>query len=142
MVNVTLILEAKEQKILAEDDTDLKDILDIPTIYFDLNKWNIRKDAQIKLDKLVTIMKQYPKLEIAIGSHTDSRATKAYNKRLSEKRAQSTRAYLISKGIRPSRISAKGYGETQLINSCSDAVKCTESEHKQNRRSVFKVTKQ
>ena len=142
MVNVTLILEAKEQEILAQNNTDLKDILDIPTIYFDLNKWNIRKDAQIKIDKLITTMKQYPKLEIAIGSHTDSRATKAYNKRLSEKRAQSTRAYLISKGIRPSRISAKGYGETQLINSCSDGVKCTESEHKQNRRSVFKVTKQ
>lgn len=140
--NTTLeLLLEQESKIVMEQGDDLKDILNISMIYFDLNKWNIRKDGQVQLDKLITTMKQYPKLEIAIGSHTDSRASTSYNNWLSEKRAQSTRAYLISKGIEPSRLTGKGYGETRLTNNCSDGVKCPENEHNLNRRSEFIITK-
>jgi Outer membrane protein and related peptidoglycan-associated (lipo)proteins len=74
---------------------------------------------------------------IHIESHTDSRAPNKYNERLSEKRAQSTLKWLVDKGINKKRLSAKGYGETQLTNQCSDGVECTEEEHQLNRRSMF-----
>ncbi len=108
-------------------------------IHFDLNKSSIRKDASIELNKVVKIMKDNPEIKIEIGSHTDSRAPDAYNMRLSDDRAKSTIAYIISKGIDPSRISGKGYGETQLLNKCSNGVKCSEKEHQKNRRTEFIV---
>lgn len=72
-------------------------------------------------------------MKIKIHSHTDSRGSHAYNQKLSLKRAQSTKEYLIGKGVNPSRLSVKGYGENQLVNKCSDNVICSEEEHKQNR---------
>ena len=82
-------------------------------------------------------MEEYPDLVIHIESHTDSRASHAYNDVLSEKRAQSTLNWLVDQGIDRSRLSAKGYGENQLVNDCSDGVQCTEEEHQLNRRSMF-----
>ena len=76
-----------------------------------------------------------------MGSHTDSRATFDYNNKLSQRRANAAVTYIISKGIDPARITAKGYGESQLVNGCSDNVPCTEDQHQQNRRTEFKVTK-
>ncbi len=108
-------------------------------IHFDLNDFSIRRDAAIELNKVVEMMKNHPKIKIEVGSHTDSRAPDAYNIRLSEDRANSTMAYIISKGIDPSRISGKGYGETQLVNKCTNGVKCSESEHQANRRTEFVV---
>ena len=113
--------------------------INIENIYFNLDKSNIRKDAAAELDKLVQIMKDNPDFIIEAGSHTDSRQTKAYNNRLSERRAKSTVRYVISKGISRKRITAKGYGETQLTNKCSDDVKCTDEEHQANRRTEFVV---
>ena len=72
-------------------------------------------------------------------SHTDSRQTKAYNKRLSQRRAQSTMQYLIDHGIDPKRLKARGFGESRLVNHCSDGVKCTEEEHQMNRRTEFMI---
>ncbi len=118
----------------------LNEILDISIIHFDLNKWNIRPDAEIEIAKVLQIMEDYPKMKIEIGSHTDSRASHAYNEKLSERRAQSTRKWLIEKGISPNRITAKGYGETQLVNECVDGVICTEEQHQMNRRSIFIIT--
>ncbi len=112
-------------------------MVNINPIYFDLDKSFIRKDAAIELDKVLRVMKKYPNIKIASGSHTDSRATDSYNIKLSERRAKSSVEWIISRGIDPSRITGKGYGETQLVNKCSDGVKCSEAEHQLNRRTEF-----
>jgi outer membrane protein OmpA-like peptidoglycan-associated protein len=119
--------------------TDLAKTLNIPIIYFDLDKSFIRNDASFELAKIVAVMKQYPKLKIDIRSHTDSRQTAEYNEALSERRAKSTRDWLIKNGIEASRLTAKGYGESQLINKCADGVDCSEVEHQVNRRSEFVI---
>lgn len=114
-------------------------VVNINPIFFDFDKANIRSDAAIELDKVVNIMNKYPELLIEGGSHTDSRGPDSYNIILSTKRAKATTAYIISKGIDKSRISAKGYGETQLVNHCNGSTKCTEDEHQQNRRTEFVI---
>lgn len=119
--------------------TDLAKTLDIPIIYFDLDKSFIRKDAAFELEKIVAVLNEFPKIKIDIRSHTDSRQTAQYNEALSDRRAKSTRDWLIKNGIDASRLTAKGYGESQLINKCVDGVSCTEAEHQLNRRSEFIV---
>ncbi|HLV45648.1 MAG TPA: OmpA family protein, partial [Flavobacterium sp.] len=99
----------------------------------------IRPDAAEELTKILAVLEEYPSMKIDIRSHTDSRASHAYNDRLSERRAQSTRQWLIDQGIEATRLTAKGYGERQLINDCSDGVNCSEEEHQANRRSEFIV---
>ena len=107
-------------------------------IYFDFDKSYIRKDASDELDKLVAVMTEYKTMVIKIESHTDSRGKRAYNKYLSDRRAKSTRDYLISKGIDPKRIeSAIGYGEERLLNECDGSIRCSSSKHQLNRRSEF-----
>lgn len=117
--------------------TDLAKTLNIPIIYFDLDKSFIRKDAAFQLEKILAVMKQYPKMKIDVRSHTDSRQTAQYNIDLSNRRAKSTAQWLIKNGIATNRLTAKGYGESQLVNNCSDGVSCTEAEHQLNRRSEF-----
>lgn len=116
---------------------DLGCILNLQPIYFDFDKWNIRPDAEIELAKILAAMREYPELIIHIESHTDSRGSHRYNERLSENRAQSTLKWLVGKGIDRNRLTAKGYGETRLVNKCSDGVPCTAEEHQLNRRSMF-----
>lgn len=111
----------------------------IETIYYDFNKWFIRPDAAKELDKLVRVMKENP-VSIELGSHTDSRGSKEYNIDLSQKRAESAVRYIVLQGIDASRITAKGYGESQLVNHCMDGIPCTAREHQANRRTEFKVT--
>jgi outer membrane protein OmpA-like peptidoglycan-associated protein/tetratricopeptide (TPR) repeat protein len=111
----------------------------IDNIYYDFDKSNIREDAKPELDKLVNIMKENP-IDVELGSHTDSRGSTEYNDKLSQKRAESVVDYIINAGIAKSRITAKGYGEHQLINKCADGVDCTPEEHQANRRTEFKVT--
>lgn len=118
-------------------DGDLAKAFDIKEILFDLDKYNIRPDAAIDIEKIIYVMKQYPAMKVAIRSHTDSRASHAYNARLSENRAKSTMEYMIAQGIDRSRLTAKGFGETKLVNNCSDGVNCSEEEHQKNRRSEF-----
>lgn len=119
--------------------TDLAKVLDLKPIYFDLNKSKIRPDAMIELNKILEYMKIYPNVKIAIGSHTDSRGRDGYNLSLSERRAKSTVDYLVSNGIDASRITGQGYGESKLVNRCSNGVKCSNAEHELNRRSEFIV---
>lgn len=111
----------------------------LDNLYYDLNKYNIRSDAAIVLNRLVEILANNPEIRIKIGSHTDCRASSAYNQKLSQKRSDSVMAYLISKGIAPSRLEAVGYGESQLINKCADGIPCTEEEHQKNRRTVITI---
>ena len=88
-------------------------------------------------------MKQYPKMKVDIRSHTDCRQTAAYNEALSDRRAKATRTWLIKNGIEASRLTAKGYGESQLLNDCSceptNNSNCSEEQHQLNRRSEFIV---
>lgn len=110
----------------------------VENIYYDLDKWFIREDAKPALDNLVEIMKKYP-ITAELSSHTDSRASHAYNEELSQKRAEAAVRYIVLQGVDPSRIIAKGYGENRLVNGCSDGVICTEEEHQANRRTEFKI---
>ena len=129
-VSATIALKPIEE-IIVEDQIVLNPIL------FDLDKSNIKAQAAFELDKVVAVMNKYPEMVIAVGAHTDSRATDAYNLRLSEARAQSTVQYIISKGISGKRISGKGYGESQPKVSCGDT--CSEADHQLNRRSEFTI---
>lgn len=116
---------------------DLAKAFGIKLIYFDLDKWNIRPDAALELEKILDVMKQYPTMKIDVRSHTDSRASFKYNEKLSDRRAKSTMAWLVKNGVDASRLIGQGYGETRLVNKCADGVKCTEDEHQANRRSEF-----
>ncbi len=122
---------------------DLTEMIKINPINFDLNKFNIRPDAKVELNKIVEVMNKYPEMEIELGSHTDCRASIAYNEKLSDKRAKASAAYIKSKITNPDRIYGKGYGESKLLNDCgcegnmkSD---CSEKEHELNRRTEFRV---
>ncbi|MFT7071608.1 OmpA family protein [Patiriisocius sp. Uisw_017] len=131
-VNAIINLSPIEE-IIVDDKVVLNSIL------FDLDKSNIKPQAAFELDKVVSIMNKYPKMEIAIASHTDFRGKDSYNVNLSERRAQSTLQYIISKDIAANRLSAKGYGETQPVVACG--VNCTEEQNQKNRRSEFTITK-
>lgn len=125
-------------------ETDIIEIekpIVIENIYFDLDKWKIRKDAKVVLDTLVLLLNDNPTISIEMGSHCDSRASDEYNLKLSEKRAAEVVKYLIKQKIAKERLTSKGYGETMLVNGCTNDVKCSEEEHQKNRRTEFKVTK-
>jgi outer membrane protein OmpA-like peptidoglycan-associated protein/tetratricopeptide (TPR) repeat protein len=116
-------------------DPEEKGVMMALNIYYDLDKWDIRTDAAIELDKIVQFLNDNPRISVELGSHTDTRANDDYNLVLSGKRAESARQYLISKGIAAGRIIAKGYGETQLLIKEAE----TEEEHQQNRRTEIRV---
>lgn len=119
----------------------IDDSFKIENIRYDLNKWDIRPDAAKELDNLVQILRDNPNIVVELGSHTDSRASDDYNLKLSQKRAEAAVKYIIEKGKIPSnRITAKGYGETKLLNKCDDGVACTEIEHAMNRRTEIRIT--
>jgi outer membrane protein OmpA-like peptidoglycan-associated protein len=137
--NISKDIRLKKDVYEIAPGLDLAKVFEITQIYFDLDKSNIRKDAIEPLEKILQAMVEYPNIKIEIGSHTDSRQHRKYNKLLSQRRAESTMAYLIKRGIAPERLTAKGYGESQLVNHCADAVPCSEAEHQQNRRSTFVI---
>jgi len=134
-INIPVVVSALKVKI--DKGVDIANVIKFNQIYFDLDKSDIRKDAKVELEKIVEVLKTYPKINIEIGSHTDARQHRKYNKILSQKRAEATLNYLVKRGISKSRLTAKGYGELQLVNKCSDGVLCSEKEHQQNRRSTF-----
>lgn len=137
---VPLMLEKAIKELKLGDD--LAKVLELKPILFDLNKSYIRPDAGLELAKVFDVMQQNPNMKIDIRSHTDSRNSADYNRKLSDRRAKSTMAWLIKNGINKSRLTAKGYGESQLLNKCSDGVKCSEAEHQANRRSEFIIVNQ
>ncbi|WP_413512522.1 OmpA family protein [Myroides odoratus] len=132
---VNIGLEKTEKPLGVNDDLFKK--LKLQPIYFDFDKSNIRRDASIELMKVVEVMKEYPTLKIDVRSHTDSRGNDAYNLSLSDRRVKATIKWMIEQGIDPSRLTGRGYGETQLLNKCSNGVPCTVEEHQLNRRSEF-----
>ncbi len=122
-----------------EKGLDLAKLLNLKPIYFASNKALILNESAKELDKVIAYLKEYPSIKIEIGSHTDSKGSDSYNMKLSQRRATSTANYVVSKGIDPSRVKSRGYGETVLINRCGNGVRCSKEEHSQNRRSEFIV---
>ncbi len=114
-------------------------VIELSNIYYDLDRWYIRRDAVEDLDRLAKLMQRYPTMRIELASHTDSRGSDTYNQALSQKRAEAAVAYLVSRGVDRERMVAQGYGESRLRNRCSDAVYCPEREHQVNRRTEFRV---
>lgn len=113
----------------------------LENIFYDFDKWEIRDDAALELEKLVKILIDNPDIHIEMGSHTDARGSDNYNEVLSNNRAQSAVNYLISRGISADRLTWKGYGEKVPVNKCVNGVICIEEEHQINRRTEFKVTR-
>jgi outer membrane protein OmpA-like peptidoglycan-associated protein len=143
--DVTLL---KKEEFVAEQvktETDLGKIAEFNNIYFDLDKYNIRPDAEPELDKIVKIMNDYPDMVVELSSHTDCRESKEYNQVLSDKRANASVEYIRKRITKPGRITGKGYGKSKLINGCScdgEVVSdCSEAEHQKNRRTEFKIIK-
>ncbi len=140
---VPIELELGKKPVKPGDD--LAKAFGIKIIYFDLDKSFIRPDAALELAKILDVMEQNPTMEIDVRSHTDCRQTAAYNAALSDRRAKSTMAWLISKGIAKNRLTGKGYGESQLVNDCgcepTNQSNCSEEQHQANRRSEFIITK-
>ncbi|MCC4214373.1 OmpA family protein [Leeuwenhoekiella parthenopeia] len=135
---VTVVIELEPSIVDIPPDFDLGKLIN--PIYFDFDKSFIRPDAAVELAKIIEIMKEYPQLRIDVRSHTDSRGIDSYNMALSERRNKSTIEYIVEKGgIDRDRLTGRGYGETQLLNECSNGVPCTEEQHQLNRRSEFIV---
>lgn len=127
---------ASEPNIKYKND---KLIIETADINFDYKLWYIRKDVKKVLQPVVDLLKKYPDMQIEIESHTDIRGNKVYNRDLSEKRAASTKDYIVYKGIEGSRISAVGFGESQPLKACITEEACSEEEHEINRRSEFVI---
>ena len=127
-----------------EKDVELKKLavggkIVLRNIFFDLDKATLRPESAAELERLTKLMNDVPSLKIELGGHTDSRGSDTYNQQLSEKRAKAVVDYLTSKGISSDRLKWAGYGETQLVNGCSNGVNCTDEQHQENRRTEFKV---
>jgi outer membrane protein OmpA-like peptidoglycan-associated protein len=122
--------------------TSVKDGLFIESLYYDLGKYDLKAEASAQLDKVVTLLTAYPSILIELNSHTDSRSDASFNLQLSQKRADVAVAYIVSKGGDAQRIIGHGFGETDLTNRCKDFVPCSEEEHRQNRRTEIRVTRQ
>ena len=120
---------------------EISKLYEINSIYYDLDKADIRPDAAEELDKIVQFLSDNTQMNLELGAHTDARASTGYNLKLSQRRAESAVNYIIRRGITKDRIKPKGYGESQLINECSDGVECPEEMHQQNRRTEFKIIK-
>src|SRR5690554_135189 len=113
--------------------------IELENIYFDLNQWDIKPQAAKTLDILVNLLNKYPRMEIQLGAHTDSRASEEYNLRLSNRRANATLEYLVENGIDRNRLRSKGFGETKPLVACGG--NCSEAEHSINRRCEFLILK-
>ena len=105
----------------------------------------VPSSSGIQLDKIVSIMNEYPSMIIELGSHTDCRGSKASNEKLSTARAKSSAEYVKARISNPKRIYGKGFGESKLVNDCKCEGKvtssCSEEEHQANRRTEFKIVK-
>lgn len=140
-INVVIKLNKAEnpQQWVMDNCVTLKRTFNLKSIYYDLDKSNIRPDARPALDEIADIMRKNPEISIITASHTDSRATESYNRELSLRRGEEAKKYLISRGIDGARIDVQYYGKSRIVNSCGEGVICPESEQQMNRRTEFEV---
>lgn len=143
---VVVIIPDKEPEIVAKK-IELppvitrygREVLDLDPVYFDLDQYYITKEAEHIINKAVDIMSKFPQITVELAVHTDSRASNSYNLYLSDLRAKEIMNYMIKAGISINRLHSRGYGESHPVNKCVDGVKCTESEHLENRRADFVI---
>jgi len=127
--------------MVRKSQLSIGDVFELKNLYYSFDKYDVKKSGAKELDRLVGIMKKHPTMEIELSAHTDARGKNSYNQWLSKKRAEGAMKYIVSRGIKSSRIIAKGYGETQLQNNCADGVQCEEKYHWMNRRTEVKILK-
>lgn len=114
---------------------NLISFLKVSPIHFGFDKYELTDSVKLALDKIAEFMIENPDMAVEVRSHTDSRASDAYNYNLSKRRATATVDYMVAKGISTIRIRGKGFGEKQLTNDCGNGKKCTKEQHQKNRRS-------
>lgn len=114
-------------------------MMDVPSVRFNTNSEQIRPDANPGISKVIEIMQKYPDIVVEIQGHADSRGSKLINLKVSEKRANNIKKYLVSQGINQNRLQTKGYGEQKLRNHCADGIICSKEEHEYNRRCEFMI---
>ncbi|QHI38227.1 Photosystem I P700 chlorophyll a apoprotein A2 [Kordia antarctica] len=131
---VTIKLPQAKAEIVVEAE---KLVIKIENIYFDYNKWSIKDESTLSLNKIVDVLNEHPEMNIEINAHTDARGKASYNYKLSDKRAASAKAYLIANGVDAERLVSKGYGETQPKENCGTT--CSETQHETNRRIEFVI---
>lgn len=125
--------------LICMEETSCDKVIKLNNINYDFDKAEIRTDARAELDKLLQFLNDNTSIRIELSSHTDSRGSDDYNLKLSQARADVAVTYLIANGISSARITAKGYGETKLLNACKDYTNCSEEEHQRNRRTELKI---
>lgn len=113
----------------------------LSNIYYNFDEADILPESEPTLNAIYDLMNTYEKMVIELSAHTDSRGSDQYNLELSQERAESAKEYLVNRGIAPDRIIARGYGETKILNGCTNGVECTEEQHRFNRRTEFKIVK-
>ncbi len=133
---VTAVIELEKLPVLAGKPCPT---IELEDIYYDFDKYEIRGDASKALDELLVFLNEHPEAKVNLSSHTDCRGTHKYNDWLSQKRAESAVNYLAARGISRDRMTARGAGERELINHCSDGVRCSAREHQANRRTVVEL---
>lgn len=133
---------AKTLNLSPQDEVEIistSEPIRLNNIYYDYNDDKILPDAEEDLGVLLDLMNQYSDMVIELSSHTDSRGNNAYNKDLSQRRANNAKKWLVEKGIKTERITPVGYGEEKILNKCTNGVECTDEEHRFNRRTEFKI---
>jgi outer membrane protein OmpA-like peptidoglycan-associated protein len=134
------ILTSKTVEGLDKTNIANNAIIELKEMYYNYDRTEILQESANELDRVVSILLQYPLMTMELRSHTDSRGKDQYNMALSQRRAESAVQYIISKGIDRGRIIARGYGETEIRNECANGVTCTDEQHRFNRRTEIKIT--
>lgn len=133
--NVGNISDTTEIRVI----TAVNSIAKINNIYFDINSTRLRPESRTELNEFVQVLNEYPEIKIEIRAYTDCQGDAAYNLLLSERRAEAVTTYLTSKGINQSRLTFKGYGDTNPVNECVKGVTCSDDKHQENRRVEFRI---
>ncbi len=122
-------------------ESDEGEMTSIQTIYYESGKSDIRPESKPTIDKVIQILKDNPKVQLEITSHTDAEGDDAFNLKLSEQRAAAVVNYIVAAGIKAKRLKSLGKGETEIRNRCTNGVLCFDDEHEYNRRTEFKFIK-
>ncbi len=121
---------------------EIGQVFRLNNVFFDFDKYDLRPESYVELDRVVGFLNEYPNIEIEMSAHTDSKGADDYNMTLSDNRARSVMDYIISRGIAKTRIISQGYGETKPVAANSHADGTDNPEGRQlNRRVEFKILK-
>jgi outer membrane protein OmpA-like peptidoglycan-associated protein/tetratricopeptide (TPR) repeat protein len=132
-INKTVYLAKAEDE--NPDDISVSINIEMKNIYYKFDMFLLTESSKSELDQYLVYFTMYPYMVVEISSYADSRGTSAYNKRLSEFRARKVVEYLVANGVNPNQLLWKGYGKDYPVVKNAR----TESEHRLNRRTVFKI---